>query len=111
MPDDNGRIPVLQRELQYINDGIKELSVVFREHCKQDEDTRKNQALVLQEQAMQRAALVAATAALALKADAKDVAELRSMIKNPWVIALGSGGTVGLILQLAPILKQVLGGP
>ena len=70
VPDeDNGRIPVLQLELQHIHEGIKELNGVFREHCQQAEETRTNQALVMQEQAAHRAALAATTTALALKAD------------------------------------------
>ena len=112
VPDeDNGRIPVLQLELQHIHEGIKELNGVFREHCQQAEETRTNQALGMQEQAAHRAALAATTTALALKADARELAEVRAMVKNPWVIALGSGGTVGIILQVVPIILKALGGP
>ena len=107
----NGRVPVLQVELRHIHDALREQTAIFRDHCKQDEETRKNQALIMQEQAMQRAAIATATVALQHKAEMAEVAELRQMIKNPWVIALGSGGTVGIILEVVPMIVKSLGGP
>jgi len=113
VPDDvtNGRIPVLQTELRHIHDALKEQTAMFREHCRQAEETRKNQALILQEQAAHCARITVLTTSLVTKASTAEVEEIRRLIKNPWVIALGSGGTVGLILQLGPLIVKAFGGP
>lgn len=107
----NGRIPVLQAELSHINGGIRELNAVLREYCKQAEETRIQQALIRQQQTANTTQIAAIATALASKANVADVEELRKLIKNPWVIALGSGGTVGIIMQIIPAVVKAFGGP
>ena len=108
----NGRIPVIQTELRHINEGINEIKQVLKEHCAQDEETRKRQALIKAEQEAHCKEIAKFSEAVHNRATKAEVEELRGMIKNPWVIALGSGGTVGIILQVAPaILKALTGGP
>ena len=108
--EDNGRIPVLQVELEAIKLSLHDLVEVMREHCKQDEETRTTVALLKHEQAKHCADLDALGAMVRTRASKEDVDEIRAMIKNPWVIALGSGGTVGLIIKFVPELMKMLGG-
>ena len=109
--EDNGRIPVLQVELNAIKESLHDLVEVMREHCKQDEETRTTVALLEREQSKHCRDLDALGEMVRDRASKTDVEELRSMIKNPWVIALGSGGTVGVILQVLPVIAKAIGGP
>ena len=101
----------VEARLDNIDKSLTDLATLLRKHCDDSIASDKRAVVVEDRQVRVMEDLDALHDEVRAKASQKELAEVKALIRNPWAIALGSGTTVGVIVQFLPKLLNVIGGP
>ena len=89
LPEEDGRVPVLQTELRYIREELGEIKATLKEVCTHNEQTRQR--------------------VLLLERDVTGMTgTMQTLMKNPMLAALGGGGTAAVLVEVVRYLLQII---